>query len=142
LAGVPWIARHARQRTVGHRLPAEFRHRGLADQDRALFAQPGNCWRVVCRRLAGSQPRSEPGRHAGNQKIVLDTDRNAIEQTFGRARHPTRLRRYRALPRALDIQIAVGVDGAVVPVDPFEHSSKRFDRREACAPVVREQLGD
>src|SRR5262245_44897324 len=41
-ARIPWIARYSSQWTIGHALPAELGHRGLAENDCALFAQPRN----------------------------------------------------------------------------------------------------
>ena len=44
---IPRVAGHAGQRAVADRLPAEFRGRGLAENDRAGLAQARHCRRVL-----------------------------------------------------------------------------------------------
>ena len=46
-----------------------------------------NRWCVVRRRRGGSRSGAEPSRHAGDQDVVLDADRNALDQTL--EAHPT-----------------------------------------------------
>src|SRR5216683_461688 len=45
--------------------------RGLADNDCALLAQPGNRRRVMRRRLARRGPGSEPRGHTGDEEVAL-----------------------------------------------------------------------
>src|SRR3984893_8817130 len=141
-ARVPRIARHSRQWAVGDGFPAELGHCGLADEDRALLAQARNRRRIMLRRLARRELGSEPGGHAGDEQIVFDADRDAVDETSGRARHPTRLGLPRAPARALAIEPAVGIHHAVVPIDLMEHGIDHLDRREIFASITREQLGD
>jgi len=95
--------------------------RGLADDDRALLAQPGHRRRILRRRRARREPRSKSGGHAGDEEIVLDADRDAIGHALGRARQPTRLGLARTLQGALGIHMAPGIHGAIVPIDAIEH---------------------
>ena len=139
-ARVPRIARHPGQRAVGDGLPAEFGHRGLADDDGTLLAQAGHCRRILRRRRVRGEPRSEPRGHAGDQKVVLDADRDAVEQAARRARHPARLGLASAPAGAFAIEAAPGIHDAVVTVDLVKHGIDRLDRREGLAPVAREQL--
>ena len=147
LARVPRIAGHAGEGAVGNGLPAEFRHRGFADDDRTVLAKPGDCRRVMRLRLRGGQSRAEPGRHAGDQDVVLDADRNAVEEPLGHARHPARFGLVGATQRALTIDVAIGVDDAVEALDPFQDRAHGLHRRQNFPPVAgdkfaRRQIGD
>src|SRR5262249_40294374 len=140
LARVPRVARHSGERTIGDGFPPELGHRGLADEDRALLAQAGNRRRVMRRRRIRREPGSEPRRHAGDVEVVFNANRDAIDETSGRARHPTGLGIPCAPARAFAIHAAIGVHHAVRPIDLLEHGVNHLDRREIFAPIAREQL--
>src|SRR6516225_7577204 len=96
----------------------------------------------MLRRLARRELGAEPGGHAGDEQVVFDADRDAIDETSGRARRPTRLRLPCVPARALAIHPAVGIHHAVVAIDPIEHRIDHIDRRKIFASITREQLCD
>src|SRR5262249_23022297 len=109
---------------------------------RALLAQVRDRRRIMLRRLARSELGPEPGGHTGDEQVVFDADRDAIDETSGRARHPTRLGLPCVPARALAIHPAVGVHDAVVSIDTIEHRIDHLNRREIFASITSEQLGD
>src|SRR5262249_2449678 len=84
--------------------------------------------------------RSEAGGHAGDEQVVLDADRRAVDQAARGAGAPTRLGGARARQRAVAIDPAKGIDGAVVAIDAIENGTHHLDRRELLAAIAREQL--
>ena len=86
-----------RRRLVG----GELGRHGLAEDHRALLAQPGHAVRVAGRAPAGVDRRAVGGRHVGGVDDVLDADRQAVQR-------PARLLVV-ALPRRRDRLVGVDV---------------------------------
>ena len=83
LLRIPRIARDAGERAVGHALPAELGRRGLAEEHRAVLAQPRGRRRVVVpRALRIDRLRAAQRRPALGQDDVLDRHRHAVEQAL------------------------------------------------------------
>src|SRR5699024_2351883 len=87
--GVVGVAGDAGQRTVGDRLPCDFRRGGLAHEHHAVLAQPSCHGRILLPglvrpdRFGATQSRPAPG-----EEHVLDRDRHAVEQAFAVPRMP------------------------------------------------------
>ena len=77
---VEGIRRVGTQQVVGGGRLAEFRHVGLADEDRPGTAQPANGARVVRHHVVGVRQRTERGDVTLDVKGVLDRDRDAGER--------------------------------------------------------------
>ena len=142
LRDVPRIARDAGERAVGDRLPAELGRGRLADQHRALLAQPRGRRRVLVPGLiARDRAAAAQGRPAPGQQQVLDRGRHAVDQAGRRAAPPAVLGCARIGQRALSVDQAERVDRAIEPLDPVEHGARHLDRRQPSAAIVSEQLG-
>src|SRR2546430_7720965 len=97
------MALHPGKWTMGTALPAEFGHRGLADEDCALLTRAGNRRRIMGCRRVGCELRSEAGGHAGDENVILDANWHTVDQALGRAGPPTRL----GVPRASQGALAI-----------------------------------
>src|SRR4029077_6974727 len=79
---VPGVAGDPGQGAVADRLPAEFRGRGLAENDGAGLAQTRRRRGILGVRRRLDQMRAAPGREAAHQQEVLDRDRYAVERAL------------------------------------------------------------
>ena len=79
VAVLPRIVRDAGQRRVADAGPAEFRRRGLAEDDRALVAQARHDGRVLGGLIAGEDVAAHLRRHVLGDRQVLDGDGNAVQ---------------------------------------------------------------
>src|SRR5258706_94998 len=85
---------------------------------------------------------SGAGGHAGDEYVVFDASRHAIEESPGRASHPASLGVLRASEGGVAIHPAIGVHNAVVPIDLIEHGTKQLERRDLFASIASEQFGN
>ena len=66
---------------------------------------------------SGVSLRAEARGHAGDEDVVLHAHRHAVDEALRAAGHPARLRLLRRGQRAVGIEMAVGVDDRVEPLD-------------------------
>src|SRR3954469_19017984 len=98
---------------------------GLADDDRAGGAQPGDNGGVVPGPASSGERRTEFGRIVRGVDYVLDRDRNAVQPTERVALHAALVERPRLRKHMLAIEMRERLDLAV----------ERFDARETGAGI-------
>ena len=98
---------------------------GLADDDGAGGAQPGDDGGVVPGPASGGERRTELGRIVRGVDDVLDRDRNAVQRTERVALHAALVERARLREHMLAIEMGERPDLAV----------ERFDARETGAGI-------
>ncbi len=136
----PGIARAAEQRGIRQALGAELRCRGLADQDGALRAQPGNRHGVIVGNvvLVGNSPEGRS--HAPGVDQILHRERDAVKQAQRPAGHDLPLRG----PRRSHGLVAAKRDEAVQiglqPLGAVEDGAGYLDGRKLLADNPRAQF--
>ena len=127
LAHVPRIARDTEQRQVRDALPADLRRRRLAEQHRARLAQTRHAGASSVRRRRWRQLRRAPRRPAFREHQFLNAGQHAVDGAQRRAAHPPRFRCARGFERAVLVDQAKGVHGAVERHDAPQRRTRRLD---------------
>src|SRR5258706_11595762 len=100
-ASVPWIEGGARERAVGHALPAEFGCGGFTQKNRSLFLHARDRRSILGPRLVRiGGARATQRRPALGHDQVLYSGGYAIQATGGHAALPARFGSTRVLHRA------------------------------------------
>ena len=122
LVQVPWIARDTGKRRIRRPLPAEFRRRGLADQDRPRF--PAAALRPARRHATDRRRRSvsEP-RRVGQPLVSRRSFTATGTPSSGDKGSP-------AIQRASDSSAICIVAAASITQKALTFASKRFDAAE------------
>ena len=137
---IPRVAGDAGERAVADRLPAEFRGRGLTEDDGTSLAQPRDGGAVLRPILVGiDQLRPAQGRKAAHEHDVLDRDRHAVDGTERRAGTPALLGGARRRQGAVAIEEAEGVEAGLQGLRSAKQHVGRFDWRERLFAIQLNQ---
>jgi len=131
--GIPRIARGAEQQIIGKAVQRELRHIGLAEDDGTGLAKPLHRQFVLVGHVVGVKPAAPGGAQAGDQDVVLDRDRHAVERADRAALLPP----FRALiGRVNGAGFVQGYDGIELRIELPDARQRRVDhlaRRQAFA---------
>jgi hypothetical protein len=137
----PGIAGAAKQRRVGQAFRAEFGCGGLAHENGALRAQPGNGDRIVVGQVFSIGNRPEGGAHADGVDQILHRERNAMQNTQLLAGHDLAFR-FAGVGQGL---VAANGDEAIQlrlqSLGARQHGAGEFDRRNLLATNAGSKFG-
>ena len=124
----------------GQALAAELRRRGLADQDRAGGAEPGDRDRIMVRHVVLVRHRAKRGAHALGVDDVLDRERDTVERPERLARHHLAFRLARPGHGLVAAQRDEAVQLALQPLGARKNRARRLDGRDILAGDARAKL--
>ena len=101
---------------------------GLAEDDGARVAQPGDKGRIAGRERVGEGRRTGRGGHARDVDEVLDPDRHAVERPERPPATDVRVATGRLVQGRRRIQVRPGLDRGLERLDPFEARLGERDR--------------
>jgi len=141
-AELPGVVGDAGQRRMRHAGPAEFRRRGLTEDDGALVLQAGDDGGVLGWLGVLEDQAALLGGHVLGVREVFDGDRYAVQAADTVAGHQFGLRRAGGVHRLVRREIRERVDLGVVGLDPPQQRPHVFDGGQLLsADQFRERRG-